>query len=198
MKKYLVLVGLVAIALLANFAASSLYLSDNQNVAVPTDNGTSSSINVTARMQQYVGFFGNINTTVILSAANNNTKMYTKAVTTGKIYFVKAGAAPTGAITPALNNSQTDGNFSLSGYYVTGNHYIHNTTICGVDFANSLNTTDNYPVAILKDAATTPNYFLCTDIIQKTSTNGMGSVSYEVVVPKTGVYTAYDVFVDLE
>ncbi|MBI5225209.1 hypothetical protein HY989_05035, partial [Candidatus Micrarchaeota archaeon] len=42
------------------------------------------------------------------------------------------------------------------------------------------------------------NYFLCTDIVAKTSTNGMGSVAFEVVVPKTANYTSYDVWIDLE
>lgn len=189
---------LLLLGLLANFTSSSIFLTDNQNVAVPSDNGTSSNLNITGRMQQYVGYYGNINTTVILSAANNNTRMYTKLVTQGKVYFFRQGQEPTGTFTPALNNSQTDGNFSLSGYYVTGNHFALNSTVCGVESVDHLNTTDNYMVGIFKDSATTPRYFLCTDIRTMTSANGMGTVSYEIVVPKTAIYTAYDVFVDLE
>ncbi len=198
---YLWLAGLAVIVLLIQFAQSALIVTDNLGVATPSQNGTSFDLNVTSRMQQYVGYFGNVVTMVRLNTTNasgSNLQLYNKSITTGKIYFAKSGATLTGAITPAMNNSQTDGNFSLTGVYITGNHFIRNGTICGVASVDHLNTTDNYGVGIFKDAAADPNYFLCTDILTKTSNYGFGSVGFEAVVPKTSTYAAYDVYIDLE
>ncbi|MFH1257889.1 MAG: hypothetical protein ABIG96_06550 [Candidatus Micrarchaeota archaeon] len=194
---WLLVVLLVAIGFV-NLVTSSVYLSGNQDVAVPADNGTSSNTNISARMQQYVGFFGEINATIILGFANNNTRIYQKPVTSGKIFFVKVGAALTGAIQAADADTDTDANFSLTGYYITANHFTLSSTVAGVASVNHLNTTDNFMVGIFKDSAAAPNYFVGTDIRSITSANGMGDVSYEVIVPKTGTYTAYDVFIDLE
>jgi len=71
--------------------------------------------------------------------------------------------------------------------------------VCGYNFTNYINSTDNYHTGIFRDNATaTANYYFCTNISAKISGNGFGEVDYEVVVPKTGVYTAYDVWFDLE
>ncbi len=190
-----------AVIVLAGYVNSAIQTTDNLGVPVPAANGTSSNLNISARMQQYVGYFGNVVTMVRLNTTNasgSNLQLYNKSITTGKIYFAKSGATLTGAITPAMNNSQTDGNFSLTGVYITGNHFIRNGTICGVASVDHLNTTDNYGVGIFKDAAADPNYFLCTDILTKTSNYGFGSVGFEAVVPKTSTYAAYDVYIDLE
>lgn len=195
--KYLIVVCLAGLIIMSQYVASALFVTDNTAVAVPSDNGTSTMLNITARMQQYVGFFGVINSTVKLNTGAGNI-LYQKPVTSGKIYFFKNGATPTGALVPALNNSQTDANFSLSGYYATGNHFVNNATVCGVSLVNHLNTTDNYAVGIMKDSAANPNFFICTDIRPVTSANGMGAVTFEAVVPKTSSYASYDVYVDLE
>ncbi|MFH1750393.1 MAG: hypothetical protein ABH863_01820 [Candidatus Micrarchaeota archaeon] len=192
------LIGLATVILLANYASSAIFITDNTGVNVPADNGTSTMLNVTSRMQQYVGFFGGINSTVKINTTIGAPQLYAQPVTSGKIYFVKNGATLEGAIVPALNDTDTDANFSLSGSYVTGNHFKNNGTICGVEFSDFLYTTDEYGVAILRDSAADPNYFICTDISPKTSSNGMGNVAFEVIVPKTDIYASYDVYVDLE
>ncbi|MFH1750439.1 MAG: hypothetical protein ABH863_02050 [Candidatus Micrarchaeota archaeon] len=203
MKNWQYWIGAAAFLLLISVSVrAALQQTDNTAVAVPSDNGTSTYLNVTTRMQQYVGFFGRIWYEVRLNFTTGSGTLYNKSVTEGKIYFYKAGATPTGAILTAVNNSDTDGNFSLTGYYATGNHYVLNSTVCGVTSVDHLNTTDNYAVGIFKDQAATPNYFLCTDITQKSSTNGFntvdGNVHFEVVVPKTSTYTSYDVWIDSE
>lgn len=197
------LLGLVFVVVIAftRLATSAIQVTDNLGVPVPAENGTSTLLNVTARMQQYVGYFGDAVMMVRLNTTNvsgSNLQLYNRSILSGRIYFFKSGATPTGAFTPAMNNSQTDGNFSLTGYYITGNHYMNNGTICNVTSVDFLNTTDNYGVGIFKDSAATPNYFLCTDIVRKSSAFGFGTVAFEAVVPKTSSYTAYDVYVDLE
>ncbi len=181
---------------------ATLSQTDNLGSPVPAQNGTSIYLNVTSRMQQYVGFFGRIWNEVRLNVTNGSGVLYNKSMTSGKIYFFKAGESSTGAIVPALNNSQTDGNFSLTGQYITGSHFVKNSTICGVASVDHLNTSDNYGVGIFRDSAAIPRYFLCTDIQAKTSTNGFntvdGNVYFEVVVPKTSTYQAYDIWVDGE
>ncbi|MEK6843187.1 MAG: hypothetical protein AABY04_01745 [Candidatus Micrarchaeota archaeon] len=194
-RKFVLLLGLALALILSRPVLAAIFVTDNTAVAVPTANGTSTLLNVTARMQQYVGFFGQVNATVKLTAGGSNI-LYAKLVSSGKIYFFKAGAVPQTPFTTALNNTATDNNFQLSGYYITGNHYMNNGTICGQASTNFLNTTDNYGVGIFKD--TNFNYFLCTDISTKVSTNGFGTVGFEVVVPKTANYTSYDVWIDLE
>lgn len=192
-----ILAAIILLSFAANFALATLSVTDNTNIAVPTANGTSTMLNVTMRMQQYVGFFGAINTTVKLNTGAGNI-LYQKPVTTGKIFFFKTGVTPTGALVPALNNSQTDANYSLSGYYATGNHFMNNGTVCGIANINFLNTTDQYGVGIFKDSAANPNFGFCSDVVQKTSTNGFGTPAFEVIVAKTATYTAYDIYVDLE
>ncbi|HLC48410.1 MAG TPA: hypothetical protein VJI13_05025 [Candidatus Norongarragalinales archaeon] len=195
---YQLVLGLVAIVFLAKMAASAIFLTDNTGVAAPSENGTSTLLNVSARMQQYVGFFGVINSTVKINTTVGAPQLYAQPVTSGKIYFVKAGASLSGAIVPALNNTQTDGNFSLTGYYITGNHFVNNGTVCGVASMDHLNTTDNYMVAIARDSGATPNYLICGDIRTVVSTNGLGTTAFQVIVPKTSTYSSYDVYVDLE
>ncbi|MEK6954250.1 MAG: hypothetical protein AABX01_04540, partial [Candidatus Micrarchaeota archaeon] len=63
---YLWLAGLAVIVLLIQFAQSALIVTDNLGVATPSQNGTSFDLNVTSRMQQYVGYFGNVVTMVRL------------------------------------------------------------------------------------------------------------------------------------
>ncbi|MFH1257337.1 MAG: hypothetical protein V1658_00205, partial [Candidatus Micrarchaeota archaeon] len=158
----------------------------------------STLLNVTTRMQQYVGFFGNVTAEVRLNVTVNSGTLYRKDVDRGKIYFFDTGATPTMPFVPALNNSETDGNFSLTGFYVTGNHFIYNNTVCGVVSVDHLNTSDNYMVGIFRDAAAAPNYFICTDIRPVSSSTGFGAVEFQAVVPKTGLYMAYDVWIDFE
>lgn len=203
MKENRYLLGVLALLLMAftvNLVLAFPEVTDNTAVAVPSENGTSTLLNVTSRMQQYVGFFGRVWQEVRLNTTVGSGTMYNKSVSSGKMYFFKAGSTPTGVFTPALNNSQTDGNFSLSGFYVTGNHFVLNSTVCGTASVDHLNTTDNYMNGIFKDAAATPNYFLCVDILPKTSTNGFespdGNVQFEIVVPKTASYLSYDIWID--
>ncbi|MFH0971375.1 MAG: hypothetical protein V1835_02300 [Candidatus Micrarchaeota archaeon] len=195
-------VFLILLVFVVNFVKAPLYVSDNTNVAVPDENGTSTLLNITSRMQQYVGFYGRIWAEVRRTATVGSGTMYNRTMDRGFIYFFKNGATPTYAFVPAINNSETDGNFSLTNYYITGNHYMNNGTICGIAAVDHLNTTDSYAVGIFHDSAATPNYFLCTDIQIKVSTNGFdttdGNVAFEVVVPKTSSYQAYDVWIDGE
>ncbi len=206
MEKWKYVLGALALILLVftvNTVKAVVEQSDNLGVPVPANNGTSTLLNVTARMQQYVGFFGNVISVVRLNVTNvtgsPNYQLYNKTATSGDIYFFQSGDTPTTPFINARNNSETDGNFSLTGYYVTGNHYEYNEsgTICGSGWANYLNTTDGYRVGIFRDSSATPNYFLCTDISQVSSVNGFGNVNFEVIVPKTSTYSAYDVWIDL-
>lgn len=189
--------ALAAIALLsmASIAAAAAVISDLTNVAVPVY-GTCSNQSVTGRMQQYVGFYG----TVAMQVRNNTLAgniMYQKAVSSGKLYFLKTGVTPTAPFVLAAADSAADTAFGLSGNYITADHYTGTGTMCGVSNAKYLNTTDLYNSTILKDSAGTPNYVVCAELAQKTSTNGFGSVAYEIVVPTTATYTAYDIWYDL-
>jgi hypothetical protein len=179
-------------------AAANIEATDNTNVAVPADNGTSSQVNITAKMEQYVGFFG----TVAVAVRRNTTNgyvMYNKTATSGKLYFYKAGSTVDGNVLAAPASSVSDGNFSLSGFYATANHFTSSLTVCGVASSNALTTTDGLNTSIYRNqTAGGANYFLCTDIANTVSTNGFGTVQYEIVVPKTSLYTAYDVYYDLE
>ncbi len=178
--------------------AAYIATSDNLNVAVPAANGTSSQVNITAPMQQYVGFFG----TVAVAVRRNSTNgyiMYNKTATSGKLYFYKTGAVVDQNVLAAPTGAATDGNFSLSGFYVTANQFTNSLTVCGVASSNALTTTDNLNTSIYRNqTAGGANYFLCTDIANTVSTNGFGTVQYEIVVPKTSAYTAYDVYLDLQ
>ncbi|HLC47769.1 MAG TPA: hypothetical protein VJI13_01740 [Candidatus Norongarragalinales archaeon] len=197
-------VGIAILGILAYSARASLYQTDNLNVAVPSENGTSTLLNVTSRMQQYVGFFGRIWAEVRLNTTAGSGTLYNKSVDRGMMYLFKAGATPLLPFSPAsINATTTDLNFSLTGYYVTGNHFINNGTVCNISSAMYLNTTDNFMVGIFKDASTAPkNYFVCTDIRPVNSQNGFntidGNVLFEVIAPKTATYSAYDIWVDGE
>ncbi len=197
-RNYVLVLTLVVVLLLARAVSSAIFITDNTGVTVPADNGTSTMLNITARMQQYIGFFGQVNTTVKINTTAGAPKLYDMPVTSGKIFFLKNGDVPSGAIVPALNDSETDGNFSLTGYYVTGNHFVKNDTVCGIASVDHLLTTDGYKVGIFKDSGETPVYFVGTDIAQVTSSNGMGTPVFEVIAPKTSVYDSYDVYIDLE
>ncbi len=200
---HVIIGALVVLAFMAH-VATSVIQTDNLGVPVPASNGTSTLLNVTARMEQYVGYFGDIvmmvryNVTNVSTSSSPNYQLYNQSVVgEGKIYFFQSGDTPTEPFTTARNNSQTDGNFSLSGFYITGNHYMNNGTICGQESTDYLNTSDNYGVGIFKDSTAEPNYFLCVDIVRKASAYGFGTTAFQAVVPKTSTYTAYDVYIDL-
>jgi hypothetical protein len=190
-----VIVGLALLFVLARFAAAALYQTDSQNVATPSTNGTADQLNITSRMQQYVGFYGGITTEIRKNSTAGSGSMYSKSVTAGKIYAIPNGQTPTGALIQAKNDSFADGNLSLSGYYVTGNHFLLNSTVCGLTGVDNLLTTDNYAIGLLRDSAGPTNYLFCTDILPKTSAVNLGEVSYEFILPSTK--SAWDFYVDL-
>ncbi|MBU1196970.1 hypothetical protein KJ765_00505 [Candidatus Micrarchaeota archaeon] len=198
----------VAGALLAVVIASAIYVaaaaeqSDYTNWAVPAENGTANNTNITGRMQQYVGFYGNVSSQVRNSTALGNV-LYQKGVTSGVLYFLKGGATPTAPFVNASTNSTTDGNFSLTGYYSTANHFDTNASDgqCGSNLdIKVLNTTDSRSTGILFDSSTpgTENYFFCTNISSFTSTNGFGTINYQIIVAKTPSFLSYDIWYDLE
>lgn len=205
MKNWYLILGIAAVvvlSMLVNVVRAPLYITDNTNVAVPVENGTSTNLNVTSRMQQYVGFFGRVWAEVRLNATPGSGTMYNKSVTNGSIYFFKTGSTPTTPFSNAGLGDTTDLNFSLTGYYKVTNHFVNSGRVCGTNSVNHLNTTDNYAVGIFKDSAATPNYFVCTDIQIKISQNGFssvdGNVAFEVIAPKTVSYQAYDIWIDGE
>ncbi|MFH1107429.1 MAG: hypothetical protein V1787_06065 [Candidatus Micrarchaeota archaeon] len=181
----------------AGIVLATVEITDNTNVAVPSDNGTSLNTSVAGRMQQYVGYYGNVSMQV-----RNNTNLgnvlYFKTVNFGRLFFVKTGATLTTPFTVAPTNAVTDANFSLTGYYNTSNHFDSTAVVCNLTNSNKLNTTDNRLTGIYYDAAAVPNYFFCTDIGSFTSSNGFGNeLSYEIIVAKTATYIAYDIWFDL-
>jgi hypothetical protein len=202
----LVLVALVALGWVG-FLYAVVDKSDLSNIETPV-NGTANYTNISGRMQQFVGFYGRIVMEVRKETGQGST-LYNKTVTSGRLFFVKNGENPDWTyLTAAENNSNTDRNLSLTGYYVTGNHFVFNesrlseveNSTCNRS-ANYLNTTDNYKSAILCDTigcAGSPKYFFCVDIADKQSTQGFGQVQYEIIVPKTSAYNSYDIFYDLE
>jgi hypothetical protein len=207
MKAWHALLVLGVIMLSAGFVVAVIQPSDEFNQGAPT-NGTSNFTNVTGRMQQFVGFYGKV-AMQVRKTVGVGSVLYDKIVTQGKLYFIKNGENPdwTG-LDVAKNNSNTDGNISLTGYYVTGNHFVFNDslligterTTCNKS-GNYLNTTDAYKVTILCDTAAcagSPKYFFCVDISDKLSTNDYGVVQYEIITAKTSVYTSYDIFYDME
>ncbi len=195
--KYKIAVALAVLVAFSMLAMANVEESDNVNVPVPTQNGTSSNTTVTGRMQQYVGFYGNL-TFQVRNNTNVGNVLYYKTVTYGKLYFFKTGAIPTEPFTAAPTSALTNSNFSLTGFYNTSNHFDTQATVCGINSVNKLNTTDNRTVGIFYDAATTPNYFVCTDVGAFTSGNGFGTISYEIIVPKTTSYLNYDIWYNLD
>ncbi len=198
--KYWSVWSLLAVLALSAWVVAVVQQSDNTAVAVPTNNGTSSNTTVTGRMQMYVGFYGNLTLQVRNNTATGNV-LYQKNVQYGKLYFFKAGVTPTAPYTAApTTGSNTNGNFSLTGFYNTSYHFDTQDTVCGIASTNKLNTTDNRMTGIYYDSlsAGAPNYFFCTDIGAFTSTNGFGTIGYEIIVAKTPTYTSYDIWFDLQ
>jgi len=184
---------------MASLVVAAAVSSDTTNVATPADYGTCANQDVTGRMQQYVGFYGNVSMQVRNETTAGNV-MYSKAVNTGKLYFLKNGATPTQPFLAASPSAPaTDGNFSLTGWYASANHFANQMTVCGVASTYYLNTTDEYTVGLFKDSAADPNtnFGLCVDMKQVASTNGFGTTLYQVVVPKTASFTNYDIWYDL-
>ncbi|MFH1107500.1 MAG: hypothetical protein V1787_06440 [Candidatus Micrarchaeota archaeon] len=170
--------------------------SDNTNVAVPADNGTSSNTSIAGRMQQYVGFYGNVSFEV-----RNNTNLgnvlYRKTVTSGVLYFLKNGDTFPGTLVNATANTTADSVIGVSGYYNTSNHFDSRGNLCNTLNVSKLTTTDSRTTGLLSDPNNT-EYMFCTDIGYFTSSNGFGSeLSYEIIVAKTPAYMAYDIWFDL-
>ncbi|MBU1197021.1 hypothetical protein KJ765_00760 [Candidatus Micrarchaeota archaeon] len=195
-KRVLSLALPIAFALLVTFVWAAVEQSDNTAEPVPTNNGTSRNMSVAGRMQQYVGFYGNVSFEVRNDTSLGNV-MYRKTVHYGKLFFFDEGDTPTEPFSAAPTTANTDGNFSLTGYYVTSNHFDTQDTVCNTSSVNKLNTTDNRLTGIFYDAAAPSNYFFCTEISAFTSTNGFGTLSYEIVVAKTSSYMSYDIWFDL-
>ncbi|MBI5224473.1 hypothetical protein HY989_01235, partial [Candidatus Micrarchaeota archaeon] len=65
--KYVLLLGVALAFFLSKPVLAAIFITDNTGVSVPADNGTSTLLNVTARMQQYVGYYGQINASVKLT-----------------------------------------------------------------------------------------------------------------------------------
>ncbi len=194
-----------AIALFVLFLAFSVYAvpsqSDYTNWQVPSQNGTANNTNITGRAQMYVGFYGNMSIQVRNNTATGNV-LYQKNVEYGKLYFFKAGATPGSVFLNASTNATVNGNFSLTGAYNLSYHFDVTTIepYCGVNNASVLNTTDNRRTAILYDNTAPPstNYFFCTQLGSFTSTNGFGTINYEIIVAKTPTYMSYDIWFDLQ
>ncbi len=188
----------LATLLFAPLVVANIVVSDNTNVAVPATNGTSSNVNITALAQQYVGFYGSVAVDVRKNTSTGY-MLFNKTATGGKLYFYDQGVTVDQNVLAAPANTETSGNFSLTGSaYNVSQYFTLSQTVCGVASTNSLNTSDGYLVGIFRNqTGFGANYFLCVDISNKTSTNGFGTVQYEIVVPKTATYIAYDVYYDL-
>lgn len=185
----------VLLLFLATFLVSGARVSDNTNVAVPTDNGTSSNTSATGLMEQYVGFYGNLTMQVRNNTAAGNV-LHQKGVTSGVMYFLKTGQVIPAAIVNATANTTADGILGLTGWYISSNHFDTRTDTCGVTNVSRLTTTDSRITGLLSNT-TNNQYFFCTNVSSFTSTNGFGTINYEIVVPKTGLFTAYDIWYDL-
>lgn len=195
-----VFVAFLLVLATIGYVARAVTESDNTNVATPA-NGTSSNTSVTSLSEQYVGFYGNLSIQVRNNTATTNV-LYRKTVTTGKLYFFKAGAVPGTKFLNASTNTTSNNNFSLTGFYNLSYHFDQITLepYCGINNVSYLNTTDNRMTGVLYDnaGAGTENYFFCTTLGNFASTNGFGRLNYEIIVPKTtGSYTNYDIWYDL-
>ncbi len=191
--------GLLLLATMAVYVAAA-QVSDNTNIAVPANNGTSTNQSVTGLAEQYVGFYGNMSIQVRNNTAAGNV-LYQKSVNSGRIYFFKTGATPGTIFLNASTNTTSNENFSLTGAYNLSYNFdqISIQPLCGVNNVSYLNTTDNRQTRILYDnaGAGTENYFFCTPIGNFLSTNGFGRINYEIVVAKSVTYSAYDIWFDL-
>ncbi|MFH1107235.1 MAG: hypothetical protein V1787_05040 [Candidatus Micrarchaeota archaeon] len=188
--------AIAVIALLFASGAGALpEQSDYPNWQVPDDNGTANNTNITGRMQMYVGYYGNVTMQVRNSTQLGNV-MYNRSVTSGKLYFMKNGVSPPASFINATANSTADGVIGLTGFYSTVYHFDSRQDACGVANVSKLNTTDNRMTGLLSNTANTA-YFFCTDIGSFFSSNGFGTISYEIIVAKTPAYMAYDIWFDL-
>lgn len=190
----------VAAGLLAQALSAIPAQSDQTNVAVPAQNGTSAMTNLTGLAQMYVGFYGNVSIQVRNDTSAGNV-LYRRGVSYGKLYFFKAGAVPGNVFLNASTNATVNDKFSLSGAYNLSYNYDRITLepFCGVNNVSYLNTTDNIRTGLLYDnaGAGTENYFFCTQIGSIASANGFGPINYEAVVVKSPSYMSYDIWFDL-
>ena len=199
----LLLSALFAVVLVFNnFVGADPVAADQQGVTAPA-NGTADSQNLTVPAQQYIGFYGNVTIQVRKTGGGPGTSLYNKTVFSGCV-FVNDGdiAAPAwpAAVSPPDDNS--DGNFSLTGAYLTRYHFVtvFSGTLCGVAGPFILNTTDDFGVGIFRDQnGTNSRHFVGSNIRDMTSTNGFGRLQYEVIVPKTATYgdAGYDFYLEL-
>ena len=193
--------ALITGAFIVNFAAADPVAS-NADVASPAANGTADSANLSIPAQQYVGFYGNVTIQVRKTGGGPGTSLYNKSVVSGCVFVIDGSlSAPAWPAVVSPPDGNADGNFSLSGAYLTQYHYntISGFTFCGVAGAFTLNTTDNFQSGIFRDYnGTNARHFVGSNIRDITSTNGFGRVQYEVIVPRTPAYgSTYDFFVDL-
>jgi hypothetical protein len=187
----------IFVAILLVFATliyAAATITDNTNVATPTG-GESSNQSLTGLANQYVGFYGNVSIQVRNNTAGGNI-LYNKPVNSGKVYFLKNGEVIPNTLVNATANSTADGVIGLTGAYGTASMYDSRQDACGITNVSKLNTTDNRMTGLLSNL-TNDQYLFCTDIGSFTSTNGFGTINYEIVVPKTGTFAAYDIWFDL-
>ena len=193
--------ALIAAVFIANFVSAEPVAADQQGVTAPA-NGTANSANLSFLAQQYIGFYGNV--TMQVRAVSGPNSLYNRTVTSGCVFVTDGDHASGVPSWPAKTSSPdtfADGNFSLTGAYITGNHYnTIITSLCGVTTVYKLNTTDDFAVGIFRDGnASTSQHFIGSNIKNIVSSNGFGLVQYEVIVPKTATYgnAGYDFYVEL-
>jgi hypothetical protein len=162
---------------------------------VPTDNGTSSNTSITGRMEQYVGFYGNVSMQVRNNTAAGNV-MYRKGVTSGRLYFLKASVSFPTELVNATANSTADTVIGVSGFYSTATQFDSRGNICSKTNVSKLTTEDSRTTGMLSNVDNSV-YLFCTDLGSFTSTNGFGTINYEVIVASTASYASYDVWFDL-
>jgi hypothetical protein len=171
-------------------------------------NGTANSDNLTFAAQQWIGYYGNLTMQILAagSVGSVNYSILNVTINNGTVYLTKAGENPNFAASTVANvtDPNTDSNFSLSGEYVTANLGFSNTTgmvICGVGSATNgiwyVNTTDNIPVGILKDASGSSNYYMCSKVYPQTANSNLHiAYQYAIIGPKTSTYgnSGYDLY----
>lgn len=194
------LIGMIIVGLSGLAAADPV--SGSTSVAAPA-NGTADFLNITFQAQQYVGFYGNVSTVVMKSGGDVGKSMLNHTMRNGTVFITKAGNIFSGTLTPAPTDPWTNGNLSLTGEYLTGNWFTKNGTEgCGVGFDSSygmpqLNTTDNFTVSLLQNDTTgSPLFLTCSHINITVSANGFGVENYQLIAPKTSLWTAYDLYVE--
>jgi hypothetical protein len=168
-------------------------------------NGTGDSLNLTFLAQQWVGFYGNLTMTIVMNGSASNYSLLNSTVKNGTVYVTNAGENPNFAtgIVANVTDPNTDSNFSLTGEYTMANMGFSNATAftdCGVSNVWYLNTTDNIPVAILKDQSTAPKYYMCSRVIPQSSATDVLHTDYQyaIIAPKTSTYgnSGYDLYYD--